>query len=186
MVAKWEAYLLHNHSCFAPSDTEHFLEGTRWLAALEKATSVYLRTDFCKDCRRFLDELAITVLSTVVVRSLMGQGLSCFCVEIIVGGDDYSGFYLFGQLVEGFFILGWEKGAEFAAVKAEFHTFLSEQRQVEKSGSLRAPIIDVFSFCGGQTGFCFRRNLYPVGKSLGIAQHIAHLVVLTFSIIGTR
>ena len=60
------------------------LAGSRIGSALEKVRSVYLRKEFRKDARKFLEELTSTVLSTVTARSDFGRGLSCFCPEIVV------------------------------------------------------------------------------------------------------
>ena len=100
-----------------------------------------------------------TILSTVAARSPVGQGLSCFCPEIVIGGDNYSVFHLFGQLLDGLLELGWIRESEIEPAKAEFHSFVREQRQVETSGNRsRMPISSVFAFCG-QPGFRSRRNL---------------------------
>ena len=77
VIEKWVAYMLPNHSCFEAIAEEHFLEGTRLLASLEKINSSFLRKEFRGDCRRFLEDLVSTILSTVAVRSPIEQGLSC-------------------------------------------------------------------------------------------------------------
>ena len=77
--------MLPNHSCFGANAEEHFLEGTRLLASLEKINSSFLHKEFRRDCRRFLDDLVSTILSTVDAPSPIGQGLSCFCPEIVIG-----------------------------------------------------------------------------------------------------
>ena len=160
VIEKWEAYMLPNHSCFGAIAEEHFLEGTRLLASLEK---IFLRKEFRRDCRRFLEDLVSTILSTVAARSQIGQGLSCFCPEILIGGDDYSAFHLFGQLLDGLLELGWVRGSEVEPAKAEFHSFVRERRQVETSSHRsRAPINSVFAFCN-QPSFRSRRNLHKVG-----------------------
>ena len=92
VIEKWEAYMLSNYSCFGAIAEEHFLQGTRRLASLEKINSSFLRKDFRKDSRRFLEDFVSTILSTVAARSPIGQGLSCFCPEIVIGGDNYSAF----------------------------------------------------------------------------------------------
>ena len=103
-----------------------------------------------------------TILSTVAARSPIGQRLSCFCPEIVIGGDDYSAFHLFGQLLDGLLELAWVRGSEVEPAKAEFHSFVREQRQVEINGNRsRAPINSVFAFCS-QPGFRSRRNLHKV------------------------
>ena len=167
---KWEAYMLPNHSCFGAITEEHFMEGTRLLASLEKINSSFLRKEFRRDCRRFLEDLVSTILSTVAARSQIGQGLSCFCPEILIGGDNYSAFHLFGQLLDELLELGWVRGSEVEPAKAEFHSFVREQRQVETSSHRsRAPINSVFAFCN-QPSFRSRRNLHKVG--VFVPQHL--------------
>ena len=58
-----------------------------------------------------------TILSTVAARPPIGQGLSCFCPAIVIGGDDYSAFHLFGQLPDGRLELGWVKGSKVEPAK---------------------------------------------------------------------
>ena len=157
--------MLLNHSCFGAIAEEHFLEGTRLLSSVEKINSSFLRKEFRRDCRRFLENSVSTILSTVAARSPTGQGLSCFCPEIVIGGDSYSVFHLFGQLLDGLLELGWATGSEVEPAKAEFHSFVREQRQVEASSNRsRAPINSVFAFCN-QPSFRSRRNLHKVGNS---------------------
>ena len=165
VIEKWEAYMLPSHSCFGAIAEEHFLEGTRLLASLEKINSSFLRKEFRRDCRRFLEDFVSTILSTVAARSFIGQGLSCFCPEIVIGGDDYCAFHLFGQLLDVLLELEWVRGSEVEPAKAEFHSFVREQRQVETSSNRsRAPIISVFAFCN-QPSFRSRRNLHKIGIS---------------------
>ena len=168
--------MLPNHSCFGAIAEAHFLEGTRLLATLEKINSSLLRKDFFRDCRRFLEDLLSTILSRVAARSPIGQGLSCFCPEIVIGGDDYSAFHLFGQLLDGLLELGWVRGSEVEPAKAQFHAFVREQGQVETSGKRsRAPINSVFAFCN-QPSFRSRRNLHKV-SIIVLQSHFGVLIV---------
>ena len=164
VIEKWEAYMLPTHSCSGAIQEEHFLEGTRLLISLKKFNSSFPRKEFRKDCRRFLEDLVSTILSTVAARSPVGQGLSCFCPEIIIIGDDYSAFYLFGNLLDGLFVLGWVRGSEIEPAKAEFHSVVQELRQTEASGNRsRVSINSVFAFCN-QPGFRSQRNSHKVSK----------------------
>ena len=107
-----------------------------------------------------------TILSTVSACSPVGLGLSCFCHEIVIGGDNYSAFHLFGQLHVELLELGWVMGSDNEPAKAEFHSFVREQRQVEASGNRsRVPINSVFAFCN-QPGFHFGWNLHKVSNTL--------------------
>ena len=154
--------MLPNHSCFGAIAEEHFLEGTHLLSSLETINSSFLRKEFCRDCRRFLEDFVSNILSTVDARSPIGHGLSCFCPEIVIGGDDYSAFHLFGQLLDGLLDLGWIRVSEMEPAKAEFHSSVREQRQVQTSGNRsRVPINSVFAFCN-QPSLRSRRNLHKV------------------------
>ena len=93
--------MLPNHSSFAGFDEEHFLVGARIHAALEKMPSPYLKKEFRSNARRFFDEFCSTILSTVAARSKLGQGVNCFCPELILGGDDHYAFFVNGQLLVG-------------------------------------------------------------------------------------
>ena len=94
LVEQWDDYVLPNHSKFRPDADGEFLAGTRVLAALNKIGSSYLKREFQCDARRILEEFTTPVLSTVAARSKIGQGLSCFCPAIIIGGDDHTPLHL--------------------------------------------------------------------------------------------
>ena len=186
VIEKSEAYMLPNHSCFGAIAEEHFLEGTRLLSTPEKLNSSFLQKDFRRDCRRFLEDVVSTILSTFAARSPVGQGLSCFCPEIVIGGHDYSAFYVFEQLLDGLFQLGCVNGSEIEPAKAEFHSSFREQRQVETSGNKSSvPISSVFAFCN-QPGFRSRRNLHKVSimvfKSFQCSHDLTHVLLSDFPV----
>ena len=146
--------MLPNHSSFAAIEEEDFVVGTRGHAALEKLTSQYLRKKFKGSSRRFLEDFTSTVLSTVAARSRLGQDVSCFCPEIIIGGDDHSAFFLFGQLLDGLGACGWEKGSTVEACRAEFQSFVNDQRQLECHGSRKqSDISNILSYLIIRVGF---------------------------------
>ena len=158
--------MLPNHSRFRAIEEEHFLEETRQLSSLEKINSSFFRKELRKDWRRSLEYLVSTIFSTVSARSPVGQGLSSCCPEIIIGDDEYSVFHHFGQLLDGLLELGWVRGSEIEPAKAEFHSFVPEQRQAEVSGNRsRVSINSVFVFCN-QPGLRFRRNLHKVSTMM--------------------
>ena len=163
LVEKWEDYMLPNHSSFAEIDEEHFLVGTRVHAALEKTSSSYLKREFRSNARRFLEEFCSTILSTVAARLKLGQVVSCFCPEVIIGGDDHSAFFLHGQLLDGLVECGWEKGSNVEACKAEFQSFVREQRQVQCHSTRKRPDVgNILAYFAQQTGFQSRRHLFRV------------------------
>ena len=141
-------------------------------------TRQYLKKEFRSSARRFLENFTSTVLSTVAARSKLGQGVSCFCPEIIFGGDDHSAFFFFGQLLDGLVECGWEKGSAVEACKAEFQSFVTDQRQLECHASRKhSDISDVLSFLTQQSGFRSRRHLYRVslvGLQIGSIAVIRH------------
>ena len=92
LVEQCEEYVVTYHSPFPAINEKDFLSGTRVMAALRKVGSQYLRTECRRDAHRFLEEFVSCVLSTVASRSILGQGLSCFCPAILVGGDDVAPF----------------------------------------------------------------------------------------------
>ena len=131
--------------------------------ALGKISSHYLQTEFRRDAHRFLEDFVYCVLSTVDSRSVIGQGLSCFCPAIVVDGDDVDPFQLFNKLLDGLLEKGWTRGSEVEACRAEYKSFVQEQRQVERSTMRSRPDVgDVLSFCYAQAGFRARRHLYKV------------------------
>ena len=86
VIEMWEKYFPPNHSRYPPIEEKEFLAGSRIAVAPEKVSSFYLRNEFGKDARKFLEELTSTVLSTVADWSDVGQELSCLCPEIVIGG----------------------------------------------------------------------------------------------------
>ena len=103
------------------------------------------------------------MLSTVAARSVLGQGLSCFCPAFVFGVDDVAPLQLFHKLLDGLLEKGWTRGRQVEACRAEYQPFVQEQRQLERSSTRSRPDVgDVLSFCSGQAGFRARRHLYKV------------------------
>ena len=124
LVKQWEEYIVPNHSRFPAIDEEDFLSGTRVMTALDKVGSQCLQTEFRRDARRFLEEFVNCVLSTVASRSLIGQGLSCFCPAIVIGGDDVAPLHLFNKLLDVLLEKGWTRRSEVEACRAESQSFV--------------------------------------------------------------
>ena len=104
-----------------------------------------------------------TILSTVAATSKLGQGVGCFCPEIILGGDDHSAFFLHGQLLDGLVECGWEKGSNVEACKAEFQSFVREQRQLERHSTRKSPDVgNILAYFAQQTRFQSRKHLFRV------------------------
>ena len=120
LVEQGEECVVPNQSRFPVIDEKDFLAGTRVIAALGKVGSHYLQTEFRCNARRFPEDFVNCVLSNVASRSVIGQGLSCFCPAIVVGGDDVAPFQLFNKLLDGLLEKGWTRGTEFEACRAEY------------------------------------------------------------------
>ena len=163
LVEQWDKYQMANHSKFPPIADEEFLSGTQVLAALNKIGSSYLKRDFQRDARRFLEEFTTSVLSTVAALSKVGQGLSCFCPAIIIYADNHAPLHLLGLLLDGLLERGWVKGSEIEACRGEYQSFVQEQRQLERFSTRSRPDRrDVLSFCSLQAGFRARQHLFKV------------------------
>ena len=163
LLEQWDEHLLPNHSKFPPISDGEFLARTRVLAALNKIGSSYLKRQFHSDARRILEQFTTSVLSTVTARSKIGQGLSCFCPAIVIGGDDYAPLHLLRLLLDGLLERRWVKGSEIEACLSEYQSFVQEQRQLERSSTRSRPDIgDVLSFCCSQAGFRARQHLFKV------------------------
>ena len=163
LVEQWDEYVFPNHSKFPSISDGEFLAGTRVLAAIKKIGSLYLKREFQRGARRFLEEFSNSVLSTVAGRSKIGQGLSCFCPAIVIGGEDHAPLHLLGLLLDGLLERGWVKGSEIEACRSEYQSFVQEQRQLERSSTRSRPDIgDVLSFCCSQAGFRAHQHLFKV------------------------
>ena len=115
LVEQWEEYMVPNHSRFPAIDDKNFLVGTHVMAALGKVGSHYLQKEFRRDARRFFEGFINCVLSTVAARSVIGQGLNCFCPANVVGGDDVAPLQLINKLLDGLLENGWTRGSEVEA-----------------------------------------------------------------------
>ena len=166
LVEKWEEYITPNHSKFAAIEEDRFLAGTRVSSALEKVGSAYLKKEFRRDCRKFLEDFVSCVLSTVAARSSIGQGLSCFCPPVLIGGDYHVPLQLFDLLLNGLLAKGWVRGGDMEACKSEYQSFVQEQRLLERTSTRGRPDVgNVLTFCSSQAGFRVRSHLYKVCMS---------------------
>ena len=163
VIERWERYMLPNHSSFTAIEEDHFVVGTRVHAALENMTSHSLKKEFRSSARRFLEEFTSTKLSTVAARSKLDQGVSCFCPEIIIGGEKQSAFFLFWQLLDGLIVCGWQKGSNIETCKAEFQSFVNDQRQLDCHASRKhSDNSNFLSYLTHQSWLRSRRHLYRV------------------------
>ena len=163
LVEKWEEHMTPNHSKFAAIEKDRFQAGTRVLSALERVGSSYLKKEFRRDCRKFLEDFVNCVLSTVAARSAIGQGLSCFCPLVLIVGDYHAPLQLFDLLLDGLLAKGWVRGGDMEACKSEYQSFVQEQRQLELTSTRSRPDVgNVLTFCSSQAGFRVRSHLYKV------------------------
>ena len=152
LVEEWEEYVVTDHSRLPAVDEKDFIADTRVMAILDKVWSQYLRTEFRRVDRCFLEDFVNCVLSTVASKSVKGQGLSCFCPAIVDGGDDVVPFQHFNKLLDGVLEKGWTRGSEVEACRVEYQSFAQEQRQLERLSTrsrLRCRWRPVILFCTG-------------------------------------
>ena len=143
------------------------------MTALDKVVSQKLRTEFRRDAPRFIEEFVNCLLSTVASRLLIRQGMSCFYTAIVVGGVDVVP-QVFNKLFDGLLEKKWTKGNKNEACRAEYESFVQEQRQLERSSTRSRPDVgDVLSFCFEQVGIHARQHLYKVCTVSSLACCIA-------------
>ena len=141
--------------------------------------SSYLKKNFTRGCRKFLEDFVNCVLSTVAASCAIGQGLSSFCPPFLIGGDDHAPMQIFEILLEGLLEKGWVRGAETEACKSEYQSFVQEQRQLERtSNRCRPDVGNVLTFCCSQAGFPVRRHLYKVLSVLSPNMEVSILLQL--------
>ena len=179
LVERWEEYMTPNHSQFTAIEEDRFLAGTRVASALDKVGSSYLKKEFRRDSRKFLEDFVSCVLSTVAARSSIGQGLSCFCPPVLIGGDDHAPLQLFDLLLDGLLAKGWVRGGDMEACKSEYQSFVQEERLLERTTTRGRPDVgNVLTFCSSQAGFRVRSHLYKVCLHL----HKAGFCLIAFSV----
>ena len=81
----------------------------------------------------------------------------------MVGGNDVAPLQRFNKPLSGLLEKGWTRGSEVEACRAEYQSFVKEQRQLERSSTRSGPDVDdVLSLCSAQAGFRARQHLYKV------------------------
>ena len=164
LVEKCEDLMLPNDSQIPPIEEKEFLPRSRVAGAREKVSNVYLRNEFRKDARNFLEELTSAVLSTVAARSDVGQGLSSFYPKIVVRGwlCPFSFVWPASRWLNGVGLCPWLNGwgqwgwvsvfrEGLEAVGAHLHEDLPRCR-------------NILSAWSSQVVFWARRNLCEVGN----------------------
>ena len=72
-------------------------------------------------------------------------------------------FFWHGHLLDGIVECGWEKGSSAEACRADFQSFVREQRQLERHSTRKRPDVrNILAYFAQQTGFQSRRHLFWV------------------------
>ena len=181
-VEQWEDNMAPNHSKFHAIEEEQFLLGTRLLVALEKVGSYFLKKELRRDTMKFLEDFVNCVLSTVAIQSVVGRRMSCFCLPIVVVGDNHIILELFGMMFYRLFEKGWLKGTEMESCISDNQSFVQEQRQLEWTSTKSGPDVgNVLSFCPSQASFrvqhylcnvCFVSNCIKFSLLIGIGSFV--------------
>ena len=155
--------MVANHSKFTAIEEEEFLSGTRVILALNKVGRYYLKKEIRREARQFLQEFVKTVLSTVVARSIFGQGISSFCPAKQIDGDNHAHFQLYGLSLDGFLGNKCLKGSDVEPRLADYQSFMQEQRQLKRCSTRSLPNVGIdLTFFSLQAGFRARRHLFKI------------------------
>ena len=145
--------MLSNYSRFPPIEEKEFLAGSQIARALENLASFYLRNEFWKDVHEFLEELMSTVLSTFAAQSGVGQGLSCFFSEIVVGWMTMPLLICSTSFQTAYWRWLGVSGSTMEASEVEFWSFVREQKQLERISTRSRPHVEnILSSWSPQSG----------------------------------
>ena len=80
-------------------------------------------------------------------------------------GTVHAPYHLFGQPPDGSKELGWVRGSTVEASKAEYQSFVRDQKQLERISTRSCPDVgNILCSWSSQSGFRARRHLYQVGN----------------------
>ena len=186
LVERCENYMLPNH-CICRNWGGAFPGGDSCSCNPRKNNELLSKKEFLTSACRFLEEFCTTILLTIAAWAKLCQGVSCFRLEKILRGDDFSASFLYGQLLDGLVECDWERGSNVEACNAEFQSFIREQRQLECLSTRKRPERgDILAYVSQQTGFKCRQHLFRVSSVLledaGPCHQSESLVVVGVSI----
>ena len=104
--------------------------------SLASAASGALK-EFRKDALAFLERLVDELVGCSAVTSVMGRSLSCFCCDVLVGGDDSFIFNAFGEFVKCLHLAGRLSSGQVEEATNEFKSFVVEVRGTTRLPSVR-------------------------------------------------
>ena len=94
--------------------------------------------------------------------------MSCFFSAIVTLGNDVAPFQLFNKFLDGFLEKGWTRGSQIEACRAEYQSFVQEQRQLERLATRNRPDVREtcrFAFCilvFVLASICIKYVSYPI------------------------
>ena len=156
--------MVANRTKVPPLADKEFLSGKRVFAAFNRIVSSCLKKEFRQDALGFLEEFMNSELPTIAARSIQDwTGIELFLPYNHHWWDDHAPLHLLGLLLDGLQERGCIKGSEIEARRAEYQSFVQEQRQLERSSTRSRPNVgDVLSFCFLQAGFRACQHLCEV------------------------
>ena len=103
---------------------------------------------------------------------------------IVYNWDNVAPLHLFNRLLDGLLEKGWTRESEVEACRAEYQSFVQEQRQLERCSTRSHPDAgSVLSFCSSQVAFrdrhLFVLSLYVI-QSYTINRHCIFELLLFF------
>ena len=120
---------------------------------------------FRNRCREFVDHLVNVLLAQHVLSADFFYGISCFCPELLLEGDDQQIFQFFSQLVRLFERSGSVPADIAQSSMEEFTTFVVDvrKRHVESESSAE-DCDDVVTFLLADYSFMSRKHLVQIFK----------------------
>ena len=92
--------------------------------------------EFRVHCKEFLDRLVFVILKNPAVSSSLAPGISCFCPEIMLEGDDRAVFRLFADLTGVLGSCGVLAADETKASVEQFNSYIVERRRQHDRSTL--------------------------------------------------
>ena len=84
--------------------------------------------EFRKDAYVFLERLVEVLIGCASATSVVGRSLSCFCSDVLMGGDESFIFEAFGELVKSLQLAGRLSSVQVEEATNEFKSFVVEVR----------------------------------------------------------
>ena len=160
VLTDWDAYMdASKVAALGKIDSEDFFANHTFGDKLMHANTGEV-CDVRNRCRDFMNHFVDAILSLHLVTGSFYQSIYCFCPEILLEGDDWNTFGLFGKTVRVLEKVGCLSRDAVTASLDEFTAFVVEARlRHRESGWVASAINDVVAYLLADYGFLWRFNL---------------------------